>query len=200
MAWNMQITWDREPSLKARKSPASNEPPAQVTTGDSHRRPGGEEPPALLYLERVGAALWPHSSLLPGGAFNRLDFFPSCGLRRLLTCLPHRTLTLGRVTFPDSGPGTVQWIYSSELNRSSWELPSWSVGAMGVFWDWSETRSVGVLEGQGGFFGSRAQATCFMVPPALRFIFIFWSGIFQFGASWSGPSRLKRASRLNFPK
>lgn len=59
----------------------------------------------LLYLERVGAALWPHSSLLPGGAFDCLDFFPSCGLRSLLTCLPHRTLTLGRVTFPNSGPG-----------------------------------------------------------------------------------------------
>ena len=38
------------------------------------------------------------------GAFDRLDFFPSCGLRSLLTRLPHRTLThLGTVTFPNSG-------------------------------------------------------------------------------------------------
>lgn len=58
MAWNMQITWDPEPSLKARKSPASNEPPAQVTTRDAHTKDlAGRSNRFALFRAGGGSAL-----------------------------------------------------------------------------------------------------------------------------------------------
>lgn len=64
MAQNMQITWGQEPSLKARKSPPSNEPPAQVTARTHSEDLAGEEL-LQLYIGRVGEcrAKTPHCYL-----------------------------------------------------------------------------------------------------------------------------------------
>lgn len=78
---------------------------------------------------------------------------------------------------------------------------------MGVFWDWSRDR-IGVLEGPGGFFGSRAQVICggsprricITVPPALRLFLFFGAEFPSLVSAWPDPSRLKKASSLSFPE
>ncbi|XP_037680971.1 ETS-related transcription factor Elf-3 isoform X2 [Choloepus didactylus] len=87
----MQITWGQEPSLKARKSPPSNKPAAQVTARKGAiktRARGGVH--ARLYLGRGGGGRWPDNSALPGGALRLLDYSPA---RCPLSLPAHHTRT-----------------------------------------------------------------------------------------------------------
>lgn len=88
MAQNMQITWGQKPSLKARKSPLSNEPPAQVTARRSIKTGGlGRSFHTPLFRAGGGArarhlgATW--SSFYPPG------FLASPCPLILPACLPH---------------------------------------------------------------------------------------------------------------